>query len=131
MKNAITTLLATVIIMSVMSVSFAAAAASTKYATAQQPTSITITDYPKQVKVGQDFDIKGRLTSGNTGLGNKLIYYAQVNTTEISGTGGITLRRVLTGLLLILAITKTRVHISLGTSSGVMTNTPQVKVTRW
>jgi hypothetical protein len=44
-------------------------------ATAQQPTSITITAYPKQVKVGQDFDITGRLTSGNTGLGNKLIYH--------------------------------------------------------
>jgi len=43
---------------------------------AQQPTSITLTDYPKQVKVNQTFDITGRLTSGNTGLGNKLIYHS-------------------------------------------------------
>ncbi len=46
---------------------------------AQQPTSITLTDYPKQVKVGQNFDIKGRLTSGNTGLGNKLVYHSYYN----------------------------------------------------
>jgi hypothetical protein len=45
-------------------------------ATALQPTKITITNYPpKQVKVGQDFDVTGRLTAGNTGLGNKLVYH--------------------------------------------------------
>ena len=75
MKKAITTLLAALIIMAVIDVAVAAAAASTTYATAQQPTSITIANYPKQAKVGQDFDVKGRLTSGNTGLGNKLIYH--------------------------------------------------------
>jgi hypothetical protein len=51
-------------------------------ATTLQPTNITITDYPKQVKVGEDFNITGRLTSGNTGLGNKLVYLEQLNTTE-------------------------------------------------
>jgi len=44
---------------------------------AQQPTSITITDYPKQVKAGVDFDVKGRLTAGNNGVGNALICYEE------------------------------------------------------
>jgi len=48
-------------------------------ATAQQLTNITITDYPKQVKVGHNFAIKGRLTSGNVGLGNKLVCHSYHN----------------------------------------------------
>ena len=81
MKKMITTLLATVIIMSVMGVTVAAVAASTKHATDLQQTKITITSYPKQVKVGEDFLIKGQLTSGGTGLGNKLIYFNEYNAT--------------------------------------------------
>ena len=27
------------------------------------------------IKAGQDFDVKGMLTAGNTGLGNKLLYH--------------------------------------------------------
>jgi hypothetical protein len=75
MKKTITTLLTALIIIAVIDVAVVAAAASTTYATAPQPTKITITNYPKQVKVGQDFDVTGRLTAGNTGLGNKLIYH--------------------------------------------------------
>jgi hypothetical protein len=83
MKKMIITLLAAVIIMSVMGGTFAAAAASTKHATDQQPTSITITQYPpKQVTHGQDFDIKGQLTSGGTGIGDKLIYHSYWDTTD-------------------------------------------------
>ncbi len=82
MKNAFTTLLALVVIISVMGVTVAAAA-STTYAASQQPTQITITQHPpQQVKVGEDFHTKGQVTSGGTGLGNKLIYYAQLNTTQ-------------------------------------------------
>jgi hypothetical protein len=73
MRKAVTTFLVTVIVLSVMGVTVAAAA-SISHATALQTTSITITDYPKQVKAGQSIAVKGRLTSGGNGLGNKLIF---------------------------------------------------------
>ena len=62
-------------IAAVIDVAVAAAAASTTHAKAQQQTKIVITDYPKQVKVNQVFDVNGRLTSDDTGLGDKVIYY--------------------------------------------------------
>jgi len=82
MKKAITTLLAALIIVAVIDMAVAAVAASTTYATDQQQTKITVTDYPKQVKVGEDFHTKGQLTSGGNGLGNKLIYFDTLNTTD-------------------------------------------------
>lgn len=81
MRKAITTLLATVMILSVLGVTVAAAA-STTYATDQRPTQITITSYPKQVKVGESFNIVGQLSSDGQGLGDKLIYFNFWNTTD-------------------------------------------------
>jgi hypothetical protein len=56
-------------------VAVAAASPSTPHAQAQLPTSITIGNYPSQVKVNDNIDIKGQLTSGGTGLGNKLVFH--------------------------------------------------------
>jgi len=81
MKKAIAALVAVVMIAAVIDVTVAAAT-STPHAKALPLTSITITDYPKQVKAGQNFDVKGQLTSGGTGLGNKLIYHSYLDTTE-------------------------------------------------
>ncbi len=82
MKKMITTFLVSVMVMSVMGVTVAAAATSTARATALQPTQLTITDYPKQVKVGQAAIVKGRLTSIGVGLGDKLIYEVTWDTTD-------------------------------------------------
>ncbi len=83
MKKAIATLVAIIMIATVIDVAVAAAATSTPHAKALQPTSITIIDYPKQVvKPQQYFDVKGQLTSDGNGLGNKLVYYEEFNTTE-------------------------------------------------
>jgi hypothetical protein len=75
MRKAVTTLLVTVIILSVMGVTVAAAA-STTYATDKEPTQITITQRPKKVMVGEIVKITGRLTSGGNGLYNKSIYHS-------------------------------------------------------
>lgn len=75
MKKAIAALLAVVMITAVIDVAVAAAAASTTNANALQQTKIMITNYPKQVKVNQEFEVTGRLTSDDTGLGNKVMYY--------------------------------------------------------
>ena len=82
MKKMITTFLATMMVMSVMGVAAAAAATSTARATTMQPTQLTITEYPKQVKVGQAATVKGQLTSNGVGLGDKLIYCTLWNTTD-------------------------------------------------
>lgn len=52
-----------------------ATATSVPHVNALSPTSIIITNYPKQVKVGNGFNITGSLSSGGTGLGNKVVYY--------------------------------------------------------
>jgi len=81
MKKAIATLLAVVMIATVVNVAVAVAT-STPHVKALSPTSLMVTYYPKQVTRGKDFDVTGRLTSGGTGLGNKLVYHAYFDTTD-------------------------------------------------
>ena len=82
MKKTIAILVAVVMIAVVMGVDVAAAVTSISHAKAQQPTSLMVTFYPKQVTHGKDFDVTGRLTSSGTGLGNKLIYHSYFDTKD-------------------------------------------------
>jgi hypothetical protein len=88
MKKMIITLLVSVMIISAIGVSFAAPSPSITYVNVQQPTSIAIDDlYPNQVltfnaKVNDTIDVKGLLTSGGTGLGNKLIFHDYYSATD-------------------------------------------------
>ena len=78
MKKTITTLLAVLMIPTVMGITVTAVACTPRVK-ALSPTNITITNYPKQVTVGKEFNITGTLTSGGTGLGNKVVYYELQN----------------------------------------------------
>jgi len=55
------------------------AAMSVPHVNGLSPTSITITNYPKHTTVGNGFNITGSLSSGGSGLGNKVVYYELLN----------------------------------------------------
>jgi len=95
MKKIIATLVAVVVIATVIDVAVAAAT-SPPYVKAQQQTSITMTDYPKQpVTVGQDYNVAGQLTSNGTGLANKIVSEEwQLNGTWVPNGGNVTTNAV-------------------------------------
>jgi ABC-type oligopeptide transport system substrate-binding subunit len=76
MKKTIAALFAVVMIVAVVDVAVVAAGASpsTPHAKALSPANIKITNYPSSVSANQSFSVKGTLTSGGNGLGNKLIF---------------------------------------------------------
>lgn len=87
MKKTIATLVAVVMIAAVIDVAVAAAT-SMPHAKGQQQTSITITYYPKQVTVGQYYNVTGELTSGGTGLSNKVVFPGWQYNGEWAPVGG-------------------------------------------
>ena len=75
MKKAITILLAVVMTAAVVDVAVVAASASTTRAKTLSPTTITISDYPKQVTVNETFNVTGRLTSSNNGISSAQVWH--------------------------------------------------------
>ena len=74
MKKTIAALFAVVMIVAVVDVAAVAAGASTPHAKALSPTTITVTDYHKQIAGNSSYAVKGQLTSGGAGLGNKIVF---------------------------------------------------------
>lgn len=91
MKKTVATFIVVVMIVAVIDVAVAASS-SPPHIKAQQQTSITMTDYPKQpVIVGQDYSVTGQLTSSGTGLASKVVSEEwQLNGTWVPNGGNVT-----------------------------------------